>query len=220
MKKKVKKTNLFKKSLLVLEIDNAPKINALDIDIIDNLIEEISTIKKNNLAKCLVIKGYKNSAFSSGADLKEIKNLSSKKKITIFNSKLNNLIKTFNNLPLPKVAIVNSYCFGAGFIVALCCDVIIASDQSEYCIPASKLGIKIHKFQLNHLKKNINNRFLKDILITGRKFSASEAYKFNIINHIYKEKISLDKIYKLYVSDILKNSSEINKYFINNLWTN
>ena len=80
MKKKVKKTNLFKKSLLVLEIDNTPKINALDIDIIDNLIKEISTIKKNNLAKCLVIKGYKNSAFSSGADLKEIKNLSSKKK--------------------------------------------------------------------------------------------------------------------------------------------
>ena len=217
MKKKVKKTNLFKKSLLVLEIDNTPKINALDIDIIDNLIEEISTIKKNNLAKCLVIKGYKNSAFSSGADLKEIKNLSSRKKFTIFNSKLNNLIKAFNNLPLPKVAIVNSYCFGAGFIVALCCDVIIASDQSEYCIPASKLGIKIHKFQLKHLKKNINSRFLKDILITGRKFSASEAYKFNIINHIYKEKFSLDKIYKLYVSDILKNSSEINKYFINNL---
>ena len=217
MKKKVKKTELFKKSLLVLEIDNTPKINALDIDIIDNLIEEISTIKKNNLAKCLVIKGYKNSAFSSGADLKEIKNLSSRKKFTIFNSKLNNLIKAFNNLPLPKVAIVNSYCFGAGFIVALCCDVIIASDQSEYCIPASKLGIKIHKFQLKHLKKNINSRFLKDILITGRKFSASEAYKFNIINHIYKEKFSLDKIYKLYVSDILKNSSEINKYFINNL---
>ena len=197
----------FEKKILKIEFNNLSKKNALSLDILEKMSEKLSQSRYITKFKCIVITGTKNSAFSSGADLDDIKKLIKIKKMSSYHKKMNNLLKIITELEIPVISVIRSYCFGAGFILALHSDIIIASESALFCIPASKLNIKIPKKQILHLQTKINHSFLKDIILTSRKFKASEAYNQNIINAYVQDK-ELENFTNNYINEIVNKEKK------------
>ena len=156
----------------------------------------------------------KKSAFSSGADLDDIRKLIASKNINFYHKKMNNLLKVITKLEIPVISVVRYHCFGAGFIIAMHSDIIISAESSSFCIPASKLNIKIPKKIILKLQTKINKGFFKDIILTSRKFTASEAYSQNVINAYVKDE-KLDNFTDNYFNQIVNKEKKINTFYLN-----
>jgi len=180
----IKKNQFNDEKILSLEFSNPKKNNALSLNMLDELINILSDLKYIKKFNCISFSGANDGPFSPGADLEDIKKLISNNNISKYHLKMNQVIRYIKKINVPTVSLLKSYCFGAGLILAIQSDIIIADKNTKFCIPASKLKIEIPKKQLDNLKKKINNIFLKDILLSSRVFSAYEAYNFNIISNI------------------------------------
>ena len=116
-------------NILSIEFKNTKKNNALSL----NMLDEINAIllQKNLKTKyqVIVFKGYKDSPFSSGADLNDIKSLKKSKSINTYHNKLNTVLRSLRKLKIIKVSIINDFRIGAGFIFAMNTDLCIANGK-------------------------------------------------------------------------------------------
>ena len=203
-----------KDKILKIELNNLSKKNALSLEMLTEMASKLSQNNYIKKFKCVVITGAKKSAFSSGSDLDDIRKLISSKNINLYHKKMDNLLKIITQLEIPVISVVRSHCFGAGFIIAMHSDIIIAAENASFCIPASKLNIKIPKKQILHLLTKINKGFFKDIILTSRKFTASEAYSQNVINANVKDE-ELDNFTDNYFNQIVNKEKKINTFYLN-----
>ena len=204
----------FTDKILKIELNNLSKKNALSLEMLTEMASKLSQNNYIKKFKCVMITGAKKGAFSSGADLDDIRKLIASRKINLYHKKMDNLLKIITNLEIPVISVVRYHCYGAGFIIAMHSDIIIAAENSSFCIPASKLNIKIPKKQILHLRTKINKGFFKDIILTSRKFTASEAYSQNVINAYVKDE-ELDNFTDNYFNQIVNKEKKINTFYLN-----
>ena len=100
-------------------------------------------------------------------------------------------------------------CYGAGLIVALSSDIIIASKNSKYAIPAAKLGITLNFKELDKISKITSQTIIKELLLTANPISSEKAYLRGIVNYVVKESALESETIKL-ATTIIKNSQNSN----------
>ena len=189
MVKQIIKSTMFSDKILVIEFKNPKKNNALSLKILDELLELLSQRNIFKRSRVVVFKGFNDSSFSSGADLNEISKLKRENNISLYHNKFNKVLKTIKTLNIVKISIIKSYCIGAGLILALNTDIRIANASCTLSIPATKLGVKLPDYQISLLlQKFPKNHLLKEVILSGRKFSSAEAYNFNILNIVFNDK--------------------------------
>lgn len=139
--------------------------------------------------RVILIEGAGGRDFMSGADIAE------------FNSRLSqaDAVRTVERSALqayravwdcakPTVAVIRGYCLGGGLALACCCDLRIASDTARFGIPAVKLGVGYPGDSMEKIRSLVGPAFMKEILLTGRQFSASEALRIGLVNTIVPDK--------------------------------
>ena len=84
----------------------------------------------------------------------------------------------------PLLAMIRGYCIGGGMAVALSADIRIASDDSQFAIPAARLGLGYGLDGLRRLSGLVGPAMAKDILFTARRLSAEEALQVGLINRM------------------------------------
>ncbi len=203
--------------ILKIEFDNSNKNNALSLKMLSAITSKLSDKSYINKFSCLVFTGAKNGPYSSGADLGDLQNLIKKNKLYLYHNKITTIIEIINKLDIPVISLIRSYCFGAGLIIALASDILLASENTFFCIPASKLNIKLPEKQILFLNSKVNRNFLKDIILSSRKFTASEAYKNNLINDCIKDEIFNEYTRKYLVQ--IANKKKINTFYLKLLKT-
>jgi enoyl-CoA hydratase len=80
--------------------------------------------------------------------------------------------------------VIDGFCLGGGLEVALCCDLRIASSVSQFSVPAAKLGIGYNVRWLKPMLGVISAARAKELLFTGRRFSAAEAVGMGLVNQV------------------------------------
>ena len=206
-------STLFDNQVLSCELKNPRKKNALSLNMIEEIIALLSKKKLDQDYKCIVFKGFKDKTFCAGADLNEVLSFKKNNKLNVYHSKLNKLLKILRKKNILKLSIISEHCIGAGFILAMNTDICIVKEGSNFSIPASKLNIKLPKYQINQLiNKFPGNLLLKEAIITGRSFSSKEAYNFNLINLVLK-KNNFKKNYLNYLSNLIKLEKQMRDYY-------
>ena len=218
MSSSIIKSLILNEKILFLEFKNSKKNNALSLKMIDDLSAILSQKNLQQKYQIIVFRGYNDSTFSAGADLDDIKFLNRENNIDLYHKKLNSLLNKLKELKVIKISAINSFCIGAGFIFAMYTDICIANENCLFSIPASKLNIKVSDTQLNFLlKKFPANKLLQEVILTGRNFTASESYNFNLINIIYPNK-NFKKQYLEYLSELISNDINIHNYYARKLY--
>jgi enoyl-CoA hydratase/carnithine racemase len=162
----------------VLCIESAAKLNALSSPImyeVSQKIEEIALLQ----AKVLVLTGGPK-AFSAGVDLSEIELHSAE------SACLGNFIdaewESVFNLKIPTVAAVSGYALGAGFELALMCDIIIAAESAKFGFPEVNLGLMPGMGGTQLLTRIVGPKSAAEIIMTGDLFSARRAAELKIVS--------------------------------------
>ena len=86
--------------------------------------------------------------------------------------------------PIPVIAAVNGAAFGGGCELALCCDFTYASTTARFALTEVTLGIMPGGGGTQTLPRAVGLRRAKEIILTGKPFSAEDALAWGLVNKV------------------------------------
>jgi enoyl-CoA hydratase/carnithine racemase len=131
--------------------------------------------------RCMVLTGTGDQAFSAGGDLKERQGMTDED-WRLQHAIIEEGAYAILNSSVPVIAAVNGIAFGGGCELALCCDFIFASTTARFALPEVTRGIMPGAGGTQNLPRAIGERRAKEIALTGRPFTAQEAYDWGMVN--------------------------------------
>ena len=133
--------------------------------------------------RCVVLTGAGERAFCAGADLKE-RNGMTDEAWTRQHLIYERMVRAILACPIPVIAAVNGAAFGGGCELALACDFIYAADQARFALTEVTLGIMPGAGGTQTLARAVGERRAKEIILTGRPFTAREAHEWGMVNRL------------------------------------
>ena len=170
--------------LLLVTLNRPQASNALNTQMgrdLEALWTEL--IAEPGETRCVVLTGAGEKAFCAGGDLKERHGMSDAQWVAqheIFERAYWRLL----DCPIPVIAAVNGHAFGGGLEIALACDFVYAVEDARFALPEVTLGIMPGAGGTQLLPRAVGERRAKEIILTGRPFSAAEAYQWGIVNRL------------------------------------
>ncbi len=133
--------------------------------------------------RCVVLTGAGDRAFCAGADLKERKDMTDEAWIRqhlIYER----MVRAIITCPIPIIAAVNGAAYAGGCELALACDFIYAAEHARFALTEVTLGIMPGAGGTQTLPRAAGERRAKEIILTGKPFSAADAKEWGIVNRI------------------------------------
>jgi len=143
--------------------------------------------------KALIITGA-GRHFSAGADPETIKSQVKDKKC--FTEQLirgNYILNYLDELKIPVIAAVSGVCFGAGFEIALSCDIRICELTSLFAFPEINQGIFPGLGGITRLSELTGKAVAMELVMHGDMINAAKAKKFGIVDEVTAKKQALDQ---------------------------
>lgn len=133
--------------------------------------------------RCIVITGTGDKAFCAGGDLKQRDGMSDadwRLQHAIFEEAYYAVIEC----PVPVIAAVNGAAYAGGLELALACDFILAAEHARFALTEVTLGIMPGGGGTQTLPRAMGERRAKELILTGRPFSAAEAERWGMVNRV------------------------------------
>lgn len=149
--------------------------------------------------RCVYITG-EGKAFCAGQDISELVGDDKIEIKQILSEHYNPIVKRIRNLPKPVVAAVNGVAAGAGANIALCCDIVVASDRASFIQAFSKIGLIPDSGGTYTLPRLIGWQKASALMMTGDKVNATEAEKLGMIYKVFTDDVFMEESKKLALS--------------------
>jgi enoyl-CoA hydratase len=136
-----------------------------------------------NAQRCVVVTGAGARAFCAGGDLKERLGMTDQQwqdQHLIFERAIRAII----TCPVPVIAAVNGAAYAGGMEIALCADFIYAAEHARFALTEVTLGIMPGAGGTQNLPRAVGARRAKEILLTGKPFTAQQAFEWGMVNRI------------------------------------
>ncbi|MBM3343244.1 MAG: enoyl-CoA hydratase [Betaproteobacteria bacterium] len=133
--------------------------------------------------RCVLITGSGDKAFCAGGDLKE-RNGMSDEQWRVQHAIFEEAYYAIMNCVVPVIGAVNGSAFGGGCELALACDFIYASSSARFALPETTLGILPGCGGTQNLPRAVGERRAKELILTGRAFTAQEGYEWGMVNRV------------------------------------
>lgn len=173
----------FEGEIGILTINRPKALNALNIETLKDIQMGIQEVKDHQETKVLILTGAGEKAFVAGADIMEMKDMTSIEALNF--SKLGHFtLKMIQDLDRPVIAAVNGFALGGGTEIALACDFIYASENARFGLPEVTLGIFPGFGGTQRLPRLIGKGKAKELILTGKMITAQEAFQMGIVNKV------------------------------------
>lgn len=172
--------------IVILTIHRPQSRNALSQKMWRELAIAAEKSLQNKKNKVLLLRGS-GKQFTSGSDLKEFYEMSVEEAEAAFVT-MEETISYIESLPLPTVGVINGPAMGAGFELALACDLRIGSEHTKMGIPVGSLGIKLNNQFTHRLVQMLGPSVTKELVYTGKVIGAHEAEEKGLLNRLVSAK--------------------------------
>lgn len=160
-------------------------VNSINQTVLEELEQLIHQVQHTPSYKGLVIYSKKSKGFIAGADIQHFSSFQDSNEIVNFLHKGQQVFNQLEQLSIPTVAMIEGFCMGGGFELALACDYRIATDEAStrLGLPEILLGIHPGWGGTVRLPKLIGGfEALSKVILTGRAFSAKAAKRLGMID--------------------------------------
>jgi len=158
---------------------NRPPLNILNISVMEEINDVLSSLVNNKEVKVLTITGSGDKAFSAGVDIADHTADKVEKMLQVFHAIFRNLSK----LDQVTVAALKGLTLGGGCEIALFCDLIIAADNLKIGQPEIKLSV-FPPVALLIMPRLVGLKKASEFLLTGKIIDATEAKQIGLINKV------------------------------------
>lgn len=166
-----------------ITLNRPDKLNSFNREMALLMQEALDLCKDKNI-RCVYITG-EGKAFSAGQDLAEVVDPDGPGMKKILSEHYNPIILRIRKLEKPVIAAVNGVAAGAGANIALCCDVVIASEAASFMQAFSKIGLIPDSGGTYFLPRLIGWQKASALSMLGDKVSATDAEKMGMIYKVF-----------------------------------
>jgi enoyl-CoA hydratase len=179
---------------LVVLILNRPQVaNAMNTQMGHDLLAFFETINADPLSyRCVVMTGAGDKAFCAGGDLKE-RNGMTDAQWQAQHLLFERAVRAFIGCPVPVIGAINGAAYAGGCELALCCDFLYAAETARFALTEVTLGIMPGAGGTQNLPRAVGERRAKEIILTGRPFTAKEAFEWGMVNRLCAPDTLLDE---------------------------
>ena len=164
-----------------IRINRQHALNALDAAAHRAIAAALDTFEADPALRVAILTGAGERAFCVGSDLKaRAQTNADDHPATGFAG----LTHRFG-LAKPVIAAVNGLAIGGGVEIVVACDLAIAADHAEFSLPEPRVGLAaLGGGGLQRLARHMPLKFAMDLVLTGRRLTATEAQQIGLINDV------------------------------------
>jgi enoyl-CoA hydratase/carnithine racemase len=160
-----------------ITLNRPEKLNTMSVELSRQLIKALHDYDNDDSLYAGIVTGTGERSFCAGADLTDPEHIEEGVEWEA------NYDWQLAGIKKPLIAAINGYCLGAGFTLALCCDIRIASDKASMGTPDQKLNT-VDAYASIMLSRMIPASSAMEVLMTGDRLSAQEAYRIGLISRL------------------------------------
>jgi enoyl-CoA hydratase/carnithine racemase len=172
-----------KDGIWIVTLNRPEVMNAVNRDLLMSCNQLAKEAYYAEDLRVVIITGAGDSAFCSGADLKERKVLKMGE-VRQFIQVIRDTFSLIENLPRPVIAAINGLALGGGTEMALACDMRVADPAAKMGLTEVKWGITPGGGGTQRLPRLVGKGVAKEMIFTGKVIDAQEAYRIGLINKI------------------------------------
>lgn len=156
--------------------------NALSKEIVEELTVALEGWASEDEVRVIIITG-RGPTFCSGGDLRRfsgIKPFQGRKQLKITHP----MIRALRDIEKPTIAAINGAAIGAGWSLALLCDLVVASEKASFSMAFAKIGVVPDCGSMHFLPRAIGLLKAKELMMTGRTIDVQEACDLGLVNRV------------------------------------
>ncbi len=169
----------------IITFNNPEKRNAMSLDMWEGLGNALIELRDDPGVRVVILRGAGDKAFVSGADISQFEktrhNAEASEEYSRRSAAQRALLADF---PKPVIACIRGFCLGGGMQVAMSADIRIAAEDSQFGIPAAKLGIAYGYDGLKHLVSLVGPSWARLLMFTGMRIHSSEAVRIGLVDRV------------------------------------
>jgi 2-(1,2-epoxy-1,2-dihydrophenyl)acetyl-CoA isomerase len=147
------------------------------------LIDCLRRLAEDEQIRVIVLTGS-GTAFSAGGDLREIGKGMTLPQAKAYMEDVTQIIPILWHLNKPVIAAVNGAAYGAGFSIAMACDLVVASEEATFSLAFVKVALVPDLCATYFLPRLIGLQRAKEWVFTGNILPARELLKLGVINDV------------------------------------
>lgn len=161
------------------------KRNAMSVNMWAGMGQALDLFAEDETVRCVILEGAGDKAFVSGADISQFeKNRADANAQQDYDRMTSAGRAKLSAFRKPVIAKIRGFCMGGGLGIAMSTDIRIASDDSQFGIPAAKLGIAYGFDMVRALVDLVGPAHANMILMTGERLDAREAERIGLVNKV------------------------------------
>ena len=178
----------------IVTLDDPERRNALSPELVDEITSTVAACEGNDEVGALVVTGAP-PAFCSGADVRALRSMSGRDA-----AEVRGIYEGFLSIresSLPTVAAVNGPAVGAGFNLALCCDVRIACPSARFDARFARIGLHPGGGHAWMLEREVGPQAAAAITLFGERVDGARAAELGLVWRCVPDDMLLDDAVEL-----------------------
>ena len=185
-----------------ITLNRAEKYHSFVREMAFQLQEILDKCKEDNNVRAILITA-EGKAFCAGQDLGEATDPNGPELSKIVQEHYNPIIRKIRGIEKPVVAAVNGVAAGAGASIAICCDIVVATESASFIQAFSKIGLIPDSAATFFLPRLVGMQRAAALMMTADPVSATQAVEMGMIYKVYSDDTFVEKSWKL-VSKLAK----------------
>lgn len=171
--------------LLTITLDRPAKLNALDVQLHDELQALCTELETDHATRVVILTG-EGRAFSAGAELGSrraeppINDLDRRARAHLGGR----TCELLERLPQVTIAAVNGLAIGGGLVLVSCCDLRVAAESAWFSIPEVELGLPLTWQALPRLMRELGPARTKELVMACERFTSEQALQWGFLNRV------------------------------------
>lgn len=170
-------------NIATITVNRPDKLNALNEQVLNDLASATLEVEKDENIKGMIVTGAGEKAFVAGADIQAINELDEESGKS-FSRKGQQIFQAIEDLRKPVIAAVNGYALGGGCELALACHLRIASENAQFGLPETSLGLVPGYGGTQRLTRLAGKAKALEMMMTANPIKADEANRIGLVNKV------------------------------------
>jgi enoyl-CoA hydratase/carnithine racemase len=181
--------------IATISLNRPEKLNAVTPALVDGLVSALTEAETAG-ARAVVLRGN-GRAFCAGHDLNDNSTLPEPLSVWRDVQRIQDVTRLVRRLSAPVIAAVHGYALGAGCEFALCSDLVVAGESTQFGFPEVGVGLSVTGGISHVLPMAVGFARAKELLLLGERFSAEAASRWGLVNEVVPDDEVLPRAMKL-----------------------